>query len=158
MNGKVELLIRNYPNLRESGVWVETLGAKTAAKTAAEFTAFLRNTEFGKHFKDRDVKRKRGTTPAGTTRNSIDFYRMKKPKVPTYLISPGVGIPGHLNYLYGMAKGEAKTRSGKVFNYSKKRNVVLSGWEAWGGDSRLGGIYKEAKRNYMARVLREITQ
>jgi hypothetical protein len=148
MSRALELLIEHYPNFKDIGLLVEDMAAKTVKKASAEFAEYLQAQEFSKHFNE----------DSGDTRKSIGIFRLKKYKIPTYLIAPGKDIPGHLNYLYGMARGEGVSRSGKKFSYSKKRDFIIEGWKNWGAGSRLDSIFKEAGDNYMKRIEKEITK
>jgi hypothetical protein len=73
--------------------------------------------------------------PTGETRGSVKPHRMTKRYgiVPAYVVRPGVGIKGSLNYLAGVARGYAVAKSGKQFFYKRPRPFIAEAWKEWGG-------------------------
>ena len=111
--------------------FVESLAARSVAKISSEFAKFIKNRRFDELF----------NSQTGKTKESIGAYRYKS-KAPTYLVRAGLGIPGNLNYLAGLYRGKAVSRSGKVFQYEKKRDLINDGWNAFGGDSKVTDLYE----------------
>jgi hypothetical protein len=54
---------------------------------------------------------------SGKTRESMGFYQLKRAKSPTYVVRPGRGIDGRLNYLGGMSRGMLITPKRGEFIY-----------------------------------------
>ena len=109
--------------------FIENIAARTTAKTAAEFVNYLKNRRFDELFENQ----------TGKTRESIGLYRWKS-KAPAYVVKAGVGVPGNLNYLAGLYRGKAVSRSGKVFSYARKRDLITEGWKVWDGDTQMANI------------------
>jgi hypothetical protein len=135
----VSIEVKNFPDFKNMGILIENFAAASVVKVSAVFTEWLQKSKFHDVFEDR----------TGETRKSIGFYRTKK-KNPEYLIRPGVGIPGMLNYLYGEARGYATSRSGKKFSYTKKRDVVNEGWKEWQGN--MNAIFEQMKDKFFKRI------
>ena len=112
--------------------FIEELAAKSVASTSRRFAEYLKNRRFDELFE----------TKTGKTKESIDIYRYKS-KNPAYVVKAGVGIPGNLNYLMGLYRGRATSRSGKVFSYARPRDLLTEGWKAWGGEGKLQAASEE---------------
>ena len=128
--------------LREASLisFTENVAAVSVATASGRFTAYLRNQRFHKYFEDR----------TGETRGSIGRYRYKT-KAPAYVVKAGVGIPGSLNYLAGLYRGRAVSRSGKVFDYKGgARPMLEESWKAWGGKGKLETISEEVLEKMIA--------
>ena len=117
--------------------FIEEAAARSIASASGKFTEFLKNSRFDELFNEQ----------SGKTKSSIAKYRYKT-KNPVYVVKAGAGIRGNLNYLAGLYKGQAVSRSGKVFHYSRKRDLITEGWKAWGGKEKLETI-GEAMLNKM---------
>ena len=52
----------------------------------------------------------------------------------------------YLNYLAGLYRGEAVSRSGKKFMYARPREVINTGWASWAGNQNIEVIYKNSKK------------
>ncbi len=116
---------------------VEELSAKVVASSSAQFAKWLRNSRFEKLFENR----------TGETKESIGLYRAKG-KNPAYMVKAGVGIPGSLNYLAGLYRGKAKSKSGKEFSYAAPRDLLTDGWRIWHGEQKV----KEAYELYLRKL------
>ena len=128
-------------NARE-GYFTENVTAKGIATASRRFVEYLRNERFHEYFKSHKPKEE--------TRNSIDTYRYKT-KDPAYVVKAGVGIPGSLNYLAGLYRGQAVSRSGKVFDYKGgARPMLEESWKAWGGKGTLEAITLEVLEKMIA--------
>ncbi len=112
--------------------FVEIVAAKTVAKVSNLFSDYLKDKRFEVLF---DSK-------TGETRKSIGVFRSNA-KNPAYIVKAGLGIPGNLNYLAGLYRGEAVSRSGKKFAYARPRDLINTGWTAWGGDRNIENIYDQ---------------
>ena len=106
--------------------FIEDVSAISAGSASRGFVEFLRNTHFDKLFNDQ----------TGETKSSIDTYRYRG-KNPAYVVKAGVRIPGNLNYLAGLYRGRARTKSGKIFQYGRPRDLIIGGWKAYGGYEKL---------------------
>jgi hypothetical protein len=117
-----------WPNLGRMASALEFVVAQATSATSREFAEYAR--DYGA---SASIFEGHGKHP-GQTLRSIDIYRYKKRDKPSYVIRPGVGITGMLNYLYGEARGRAKSRSGNPFEYAKKRDVIMEAFQNWKGD------------------------
>jgi hypothetical protein len=94
--------------------------------------------------------------PGGITRESTRFYRMKDKRVsdlPRYMVRPGVGIPGSLNYLYGIARGQAVSESGKRFYYAKPIGFFIEdAWKAWGGGKEVRKLGEAVQSSWLRQL------
>jgi hypothetical protein len=95
--------------------------------------------------------------PGGTTRESTRPYRMKDRRgsdLPRYMVRPGVGIPGSLNYLYGIARGQAVSKNENRFHYKNGPAgfFVEDAWKAWGAGKTVRR-YAEAVQDSWLREL-----
>lgn len=96
---------------------------------------------------------------SGKTRESMGFYQLKRAKSPTYVVRPGRGIDGRLNYLGGMSRGMLiapkkgewiyiRDDSGKITARVKSavvrpRPFMVPAWQEWKGNARtlMRGVY-----------------
>jgi len=115
---------------------VEDIASATTAKVSNEFAHFIRENRYYNYF-EKDT---------GKTLSSIGVYRKSGSK-PVYVIKAGLGIRGSLNYLAGLYKGQAVSRSGKTFSYYKPRDLIVPGWQEFNGDNRLHTAFKEILKN-----------
>jgi hypothetical protein len=125
-----------------SEYFFESISARITAKTAAEFVGYLKNRRFDELFHEGSIKNRRGKKTGLiriSTRDSIGMYRYKSKK-PAYTVKAGIGIPGSLNYLEGLYKGGAVSKSGKPINYTRKRDLITGGWKSWGGVAKTASI------------------
>lgn len=103
---------------------------------------------------------------SGKTRDSMGFYQLKRANTPTYVIRPGRGIAGRLNYLSGMSRGmvvapkrgdwvyirdesgeiTAKVRSAIV----RARPFMQPAWQEWRSNAR--GLMQGVYNAYVARA------
>jgi len=113
--------------------FIREVSARSVAKVSREFSDFLKYRRFGDLFKDQ----------TGETRESIGIHRHKSKKIPGYVIRAGIGIPGNLNYLAGLYRGQAVSRSGKVFSFARQRNLIDDGWRIWGGEQKAVAVGSE---------------
>ena len=121
--------------------FIEEVGAKSVASASGRFAEFLKNRRFDELFND----------DTGETKGSIGKYRYKT-KNPAYVVKAGVRIPGNLNYLAGLYRGHAVTKSGKVFSYARKRDLINDGWKSWGGKGKLEAISEEMLEKMIAKA------
>jgi len=126
--------------------FVREVGAKSVATASRRFVEFLRYRRFDQLF----------NSDTGETRDSIDTYRYKSKKMPAYVVKAGVGIPGNLNYLAGLYRGHAVSRSGKVFSFARQRNLIDDGWKAWGGDRELVATSEQTLERMIAKVEKKL--
>jgi hypothetical protein len=139
MSGRIEAEVAGgFPGWLQ-GDFIEEVGAKSAASASHRFAEYLKNHRFDELFNDQ----------TGETKGSIDTYRFKGKK-PAYVVKAGVGIPGNLNYLAGLYRGEARSRSGKLFSYARKRDLIIEGWKKWGGDRMLQSASRETLEKMIA--------
>ena len=115
---------------------VEEIASATAAKVSNEFAYYIRKNRYHDYF-EKDT---------GKTSDSIGVYRRSGRK-PVYVIKAGLNIKGSLNYLAGLYKGQAVSRSGKKFNYYKPRNLIVPGWRDFKGDLRLRDAFQQILEN-----------
>jgi hypothetical protein len=96
---------------------------------------------------------------SGKTRESMGFYQLKRAKSPTYVVRPGRGIDGRLNYLGGMSRGMLiapkqgewiyiRDESGKITARMKSvvvrpKPFMVPAWKEWKGNARtlMRGVY-----------------
>jgi hypothetical protein len=139
MSGRIEAEITGgFPEWLQGGL-IEELGAKSVASASRRFSEYLKNQRFDALFDDQ----------TGETKGSIGAYRFKGEK-PAYLVKAGIGIPGNLNYLAGLYRGRAHSRSGKEFSYARKRNLIVEGWKKWGGEAHLQSASQEMLQKLIA--------
>ncbi|MCL2205705.1 MAG: hypothetical protein FWB82_04205 [Treponema sp.] len=112
--------------------FIRDIAARSVAKVGREFSDYLRNRRFNQLFDDQ----------TGKTRESIGLHR-RKGKTPAYIVRAGIGIPGSLNYLKGLYRGHAVSRSGKVFSFARQRNLIDDGWKMWGGKQKAVAVGEE---------------
>jgi hypothetical protein len=119
---------------------------KTFALSSAKFAEYVRLQKLS----DQSLN-----ALTGETRDSLKSYRMTKKYgvVPAYMVRPGVGIPGSLNYLYGMARGFAFSKSGKQFYYARPRPFMKEAWEEWGGKKQVRSYAEAVKDSYIQKLL-----
>ena len=133
---------------------IEEAGAKAVASASGRFVEFLKSSRFDELFKSHGGKKgKHGNV---YTRDTIKTYRYARRKEPTYMVMAGVGISGSLNYLAGLYRGQATTKSGKVFSYARKRDLVKGGWKAWGGKGKLEAAGEAALERMIADAEKKI--
>jgi hypothetical protein len=129
----VETEIKGSVDLSKiSDFLLSALAGRTTAKVAGRFAEYLKNRRFEDLYENR----------TGETKESIGAYRYKS-KTPAYIVKAGLGIPGNLNYLAGLYRGEAVSRSGKRFSYARKRDLINDGWASWGGGAKIESAYNE---------------
>ena len=103
---------------------------------------------------------------SGKTRESMGFYRLKRAKSPTYVVRPGRGIDGRLNYLGGMSRGMLiapkngewvyiRDENGKITARVKSavvkpRPFMAPAWLEWKGNAR--GLMKAVYKAYADRA------
>jgi hypothetical protein len=119
--------------------FLEVLAATSAAGASHRFLEFLKNRRFNELFQNQTDE----------TRESINTYRLRGKK-PAYVVKAGVGILGNLNYLAGLYRGKAVSKSGKVFSYARKRDLIKDGWKAWGGEGKLKAASEEKLKKMIA--------
>jgi hypothetical protein len=130
--------------------FIETLGAKSVSSASHRFVEFLKNRRFYELFNEGlGLRDKKGMFLGSHTVDTIDTYRFKG-KHPTYVVKAGVGITGNLNYLAGLYSGRAVSKSGKVFSYARKRDLINDGWKAWGGEGKLEAASEEQLEKMIA--------
>ena len=112
--------------------FIRDISARSVAKVGREFSDFLKYRRFGELFEDQ----------TGETRESIGLHRARGKK-PAYVVRAGIGIPGNLNYLKGLYRGRAVSRSGKVFSYARQRNLIDDGWRIWGAEQKAVAVGEE---------------
>jgi hypothetical protein len=130
-------------------VFVEDVRAilgKSLAPAASQLAEYVRvNKLSGQSLnigRDRRLN-SRGWHIRGTTRDSVRPYRMKDRHgndLPRYMVRPGVGIWGSLNYLSGMTKGVAVSKLGNGFRYIRPRPFMDEAWKEWGAGKKLRSI------------------
>jgi len=126
MSGRIEAEVTGgLPEWLE-GDFIEEVGAKSVASASRRFLEYLKNHRFDELFNDQ----------TGETKGSIGTYRFKGEK-PVYVVKAGCGITGNLNYLAGLYRGKAHSRSGKEFSYARKRDLINESWKKWGGTGKL---------------------
>ena len=122
-------------------LFIEDLAGRCVAKTAFEFAEYLR----ARRFSDLFVSR------TGGTLKSIGAFRAGGNN-PSYIIKAGIGVPGNLNYLAGLYRGKALSRSGKPFDYAKKRDLLRGGWAAWNGNQKMGELSEQVAQKMLNRL------
>jgi hypothetical protein len=101
----------------------------------------------------------------GKTRESMGFYQLKRAKSPTYVIRPGRGIDGRLNYLGGMSRGMLiapkngewiyiRDEEGKITARVKSaivrpRPFMVPAWQEYKGNAR--SLMKAVYNSYVQR-------
>jgi hypothetical protein len=118
-------------------------------------TFALSSAKFAEYVRDYKLSGQSLYEPTGETKESTKPYRMTKKYgvVPAYLVRPGVGIPGSLNYLYGMARGFAVAKSGKQFFYARPRPFIKEAWEEWGGKKQVRSYAEAVKDSVIQKLL-----
>jgi hypothetical protein len=119
---------------------VENIAAKSLALISALFAEYLRANKLSGQ-----------VYPAltGETRESTKQYAARKRfGTPAYIVRPGVGIPGNLNYLYGMARGYA-VRNGEAFRYDHPRPFLKEGWREFRAGGKVRTLTEAVKASYM---------
>jgi len=151
MSGRIEAEVTGgFPDWLQ-GDFIEEVGAKSVASASHRFIEYLKNHRFDELFdegSDENRKMKNGGLRI-STRESIGTYRFKGKK-PVYVVKAGVGIPGNLNYLAGLYRGKARSRSGKEFSYARKRDLLREGWKKWGGNEMLQSASQEMLEKMIA--------
>jgi len=132
-------------NLPIVDYFLEKLAARTVAKVSGEFAKHLERQRFNELFEDR----------TGKTKKSIGAYRDRS-RVPAYIVKAGLGIPESLNYLAGLYRGRAVSRSGNPVSYSQRRDLINGGWKAWGGDGKINAAYEEMLKKVIGESEAEI--
>ena len=61
--------------------------------------------EFSEYVKRSKLSGQVLSVRTGKTRESMGFYKLKRSRSPTFVIRPGRGVDGRLNYLGGMQRG-----------------------------------------------------
>lgn len=112
--------------------FVREIGAAAASKVANDFTWYLKNRRFLDYFENQ----------TGETKESIGVFRARGKK-PAFVAKAGLGIRGSLNYLAGLYRGQAVSRSGKTFHFARKRDFIKGGWKDFEGQGRLKLAYNE---------------
>jgi hypothetical protein len=150
MNGIV-LARRKYGDLDKFADEVRTkMSARILNLMAEEFSDYVRRSKLSGQVL---------SVRSGKTRESMGFYQMKKAKSPTYVVRPGRGINGRLNYLGGMSRGMMimpkrgewvyiRDDSGKITARVKSaivrsRPFMAPAWQEWKGNARgfMKGVY-----------------
>ena len=87
----------------------------------------------------------------GETWDSTRSYLMTKKygANPAYMVRPGVGIRGSLNYLYGMARGFAVAKSGEEYYYKKATPFITEAWKEWGGGRQVRTLSEAVQASYL---------
>lgn len=107
----------------------------------------------------------------GKTRESMGFYQLKRAKTPTYVVRPGRGIDGRLNYLGGMSRGMLITPRRGEFIYIRDeagritakvraatvhaRPFMGPGWKEFRASGNLRGIMTAVYNAYTVRAFSE---
>ena len=115
-----------------SDFFVENLAASAASRIANEFALYVKQHRFDEYYENK----------TGETKGSIGVYRGTAKK-PVFVVKAGLGIRGSLNYLAGLYKGEAVSRSGKTFSYARPRDLIKTGWKEFGGAGKLQSLYEQ---------------
>ena len=126
--------------------FIRDLAARSVAKVAREFSDFLKYRQFDQFFNDGNAENRRSRKNGReriSTRESIGFHREATKKIPAYAVRAGIGIPGNLNYLAGLYRGHAVSRSGKVFSFARQRNLIDDGWRIWGAEQKAVAVGEE---------------
>ena len=126
--------------------FIRDIAARSVAKVSREFSDFLKYRRFGELFNDK----------TGETRESIGLHRTRGKKVPAYVVRAGLGVPGNLNYLMGLYRGRAVSRSGKVFSFARQRNLIDDGWRIWGGEQKAIAVGQEMLERAVSEVEKKI--
>ncbi len=93
----VTLAKRKYGDLDKFASDVRTkMSARILNIMAAEFSEYVKRSKLSGQVL---------SVRSGKTRESMGFYQLKRGKGPAYVIRPGRGISGRLNYLSGMSSG-----------------------------------------------------
>ena len=111
---------------------VEDIASATAAKTANEFANYVRDNRFNSLYNNK----------TGETKDSIGVYRLRG-KNPVFASRAGLGVRGNLNYLAGLYRGYATSRSGNTFSYDKPRDLITTAWRDFGGEGKINQYFHE---------------
>ena len=107
-------------------------------------------------------------TRSGRTRESMGFYQLKRGKGPAYVVRPGRGINGRLNYVGGMSRGmllspkkgdwlyirdeegriTARVRSAIV----RPRPFMVPGWKEFKAGGNVRGIMRGVYAAYLEKA------
>jgi|GEM_PF-4594734 len=130
----------NYAFLLASNYVIEEIAAVTAAKVSNEYSYFIKK-RFSDYF-ETGTGKLQGSKLKNTV-DTIGVYRRsgKGKKKAVFVIRAGLGVRGNLNYLSGLYRGEATSRSGKTFHYYKPRNLITETWRDFGGQKRLSEVF-----------------
>jgi hypothetical protein len=136
---------------------LEAISAKSLALIASLFAKYLRENKLSGQVlqvgKDRLVSHGATLHQAGLTRYSTQPYSTKnRYGVPSYIVRPGVGVPGNLNYLYGMARGYAVAKTGNWFEYKTKYEFFKSGWREFKAGGKMRKLTEAVKGKYMQNI------
>jgi len=93
----VTLSRRKYGDLAKFASDVNLkMGNRILSILAAEFSEYVKRSKLSGQVL---------AVGSGKTRESMGFYKLKRSKGPTFVVRPGRGIDGRLNYLGGMSRG-----------------------------------------------------
>ncbi|MDR1903073.1 MAG: hypothetical protein LBQ88_12440 [Treponema sp.] len=138
---------------------LEAISAKSLALIGSLFAKYLRENKLSGQVLRVGKSRLTGKGDktklhqAGLTRYSTRPYSTRnRYGVPSYMVRPGVGVPGHLNYLYGMSRGYAVANTGKWFEYKTKYEFFKSGWREFKAGNKMRKLTEAVKGKYMQNI------
>lgn len=156
----VVLSRRKYGDLDKFTAEVKTkLGARILNLMAEQFSDYVKRSKLSGQVLN---------ARSGKTRDSMGFYQLKRGKGPAYVIRPGRGITGRLNYLGGMSRGmllspkkgewlyirdeegriTARIRSAII----KPRPFMVPGWKEFKASGNVRGIMRGVYAAYLERA------
>ena len=135
----------DFSGYKES--FIEDVSARTIAKVSNDFGNFVKTQRFASYFENQ----------TGETIKTFGAKRIRG-KTPAFAVRAGLGIKGSLNYLAGLYRGSMKTQSGKIINFSRKRNILEESWKAFEGKTpgyaeMLKGLMAKDLNNAVAKLL-----
>lgn len=84
----------------------------------------------------------------GETRGSVGFYKIKSARTSKWVVRPGMGVPGHLNYLAGFGRGMMVSVRGRSFTVHP-RPFMKPGWKEFRASGEPRRIARAVRAAYL---------
>lgn len=144
----ITLVRKRYINL-------EGFASDEAPKMMSRVVNIL-SEDFAKYVQENKLSGQVLNVVSGETRGSVGFYQVKAGAGRfglKYVVRPGKGVPGHLNYLVGMGRGMMVSVRGKAYTV-RARPFMQPGWSEY----RASGKPKQIKDAVLASYLAHAAQ
>jgi hypothetical protein len=86
---------------------------------------------------------------SGETRDSVGFYKIRNARTSKWVVRPGLGIPGHLNYLAGFARGMMVSVRGHAYTV-RPRPFMKPGWKEFRASGEVKKITGAVRAAYLS--------